>query len=316
MKLGLHLHPERGVDEVLSEARQADAQGFDSVWLGDHLVDTRGHDSPLGPLDSLTLMIAIGATTSRVRLAWGALNVGFRNPALLAKSLASLDQITHGRVICAVGAGSFKPEHDAYNIQFLADHDARLAHEREVLALLKELWTHPAPERVTFTGKYVQARDLPFSPAPYQRPHPPIWIGGESDATLELVRDLGDGWMMLTAGGSLATLEHLKRVANTARRPITIVRFANIFVGSSEDAAIEDGHVAYRTLAATRYGGGGASLAQFLADAIVGTPDDCLRRMRELEGLGINYLRTNCYDAGHQARVAELLLPRLGALAA
>jgi alkanesulfonate monooxygenase SsuD/methylene tetrahydromethanopterin reductase-like flavin-dependent oxidoreductase (luciferase family) len=316
MKLGMHLHAERGADEVLREAPQADTQGFDSVWLGDHLVDTRGQHNAHGPLDSLTLMVAIGAITSRVRLAWGALNVSFRNPALLAKSLASLDVITHGRVICALGAGSYKPEHDAYNIPFLADHDKRITHEREVISLLKELWTHPAPERVTFTGKFVKVHDLPFSPAPYQRPHPPIWIGGESDATLELVRDLGDGWMMLTAGGRLTTLERPKVILGAPSRLVTVIKFANIFVGSTHDEAVADCRAGYGALAATRYGAGGSSFDQFVAEGIVGTPEECCELLDALAAVGINYVRTNFYDAGHQQRVAELLLPRLQTITA
>src|SRR5690348_16892686 len=104
VKFGLLLHPERGVDAVLNEAREADRQGFDSVWLFDHLMDWRGHHGPDGPYDSFTLMTAIGAVTRRVRLAWAMLNPSFRHPAVLAKSLATLDHITRGRVICSLGA--------------------------------------------------------------------------------------------------------------------------------------------------------------------------------------------------------------------
>src|SRR6188768_3024929 len=108
MQYGLQLHSERGSDAVLREARLADAQGFDSVWLFDHLLGTRGDPQPSEPLDSLTLMIAVGAVTERVRLAWAMLNPSFRNPAVLAKMLATLDVITHGRVICSLGAGWFE----------------------------------------------------------------------------------------------------------------------------------------------------------------------------------------------------------------
>jgi alkanesulfonate monooxygenase SsuD/methylene tetrahydromethanopterin reductase-like flavin-dependent oxidoreductase (luciferase family) len=102
MKIGMLLHPERGVESVLEEARAADEQGFDSVWLFDHLLDIRGSQGPDGPLDSLILMTAIGAVTRRMRLAWAMLNPSFDYPAVLAKRLATLDQITHGRVICTL----------------------------------------------------------------------------------------------------------------------------------------------------------------------------------------------------------------------
>ena len=100
--------------------------------------------------------------------------------------LTTLDQLTSGRVICSIGAGWLKPEYVAYDVPFVDDHDERIAHEREVVLLLKELWTHPAPERVTFEGKHVRARELAFNPAPFQKPHPPIWIPGSG--SLETIR--------------------------------------------------------------------------------------------------------------------------------
>src|SRR5688572_12575864 len=76
----------------------------------------------------------------------------------------------------------------------------RIAQERGVIQLLKELWTHPAPQKVTFQGKYVQCHDLQFNPAPIQQPHPPIWVGGDSPATVDVVK--ADGWVMLTSGNA------------------------------------------------------------------------------------------------------------------
>src|SRR5205823_5620387 len=184
MKVGLTLHPERGLDALFEEARQADRQGYDSIWLGDHLMSPSGETSPDGPLDMFTLGTALGAWTMRVRIAWAMPNLGFRPPTVLAKMLATLDHTTHGRVIATVGSGWFKEEYEAYGIPLIDDHDERVEYAREVVMLLRELWTHPAPERVTFEGKHVRVRDLPFSPAPFQRPHPPIWFGGDSDATI------------------------------------------------------------------------------------------------------------------------------------
>src|SRR5205814_10335160 len=101
MKAGLSLHAERGLEAVFVEARCADEQGFDSIWLNDHMMEyPRGRDQlPERPLDSFTLMTALGASTKRVRLAWAMLNLGFRRPAVMARLLATLDGITHGRVM-------------------------------------------------------------------------------------------------------------------------------------------------------------------------------------------------------------------------
>ena len=133
-KIGILLHPERGIDAVFEEARQADQQGFDSIWLGDHIMG-HGYTGSDGPLDSFTLMTALGGITKQTRLAWSMLNPTFRYPAMLAKVLATLDQITKGRVICSLGAGSVPAETKAYGIPAIQDHDARVTYSREVVQL-------------------------------------------------------------------------------------------------------------------------------------------------------------------------------------
>src|SRR5690349_908197 len=146
-RIGVYINPEPTVPAaaILEQAQPPDRQAFASVWLGDHLIDYRNRVTPDGPYDSFTLMSAIGATTTSIRLAWGMLNPSFRNPAVLAKMLATLDVITQGRVVCSLGAGWLKPEYEQYDVPFIEDHDERIAQEREVVQLFKELWTRPAP---------------------------------------------------------------------------------------------------------------------------------------------------------------------------
>jgi len=234
MKLGLQLHADRGWDAVLQEARAADELGYDSVWTGDHLLGIRGEPRPDAPLETWTLMTAIGAVTKNVRIAFAMLNPSFRNPALLAKMLSTLDQITHGRVIASLGAGWFQDEYAAYNVPFIEDHDERIAHEREVALLLKELWTHPAPERTTFEGRYIRVKDLQFNPKPLQQPHPPIWIGGNSPSTQALVKEVADGWALLSAGNVSDTIAGARAAADWPSRPIEIA--AGLTVEPNEPA--------------------------------------------------------------------------------
>ncbi len=302
----MQLHQERGADAVLDEARLADAQGFDSVWLFDHLMGFRPgmEHAEDEPLETFTLMTAVGAVTRHTRLAFATLNLSFRRPAVLAKMLTTLDQITHGRVICSIGAGWFEDECRAYDIPFVADHDERVTREREIALLFKQLWTHPAPERTTFEGTYVQVYELPFNPAPFQRPHPPIWIGGDSEATLGLVRELSDGWVMLRSG-TRETLSAILSAPDWPSRPMTIVRNATIFVGTTHDAAVEDATRVYES----GRGGPAPSLEAYLQNAILGTPGECLTRIAELESWGVNYLRVGFPSVEHQAHFAEHLLP-------
>ena len=232
------------------------------------------------------------------------LNPNFRYPAMLAKVLATLDQITKGRVICSLGSGSVPAEHKAYNIPIVEEHDARVLHSREVVQLLKEVWTHPAPEKVTFKGQYVKTEDLAFAPEPYQKPHPPIWLGGESDATIQNVIDLADGWVMLTRGSADRLSQVLAR-SDWPKRPMTIVRVIRMFVAEDGDTAVAEARASFERDPVGK-GGPAATLDGFIQREIVGTPDDCLRRIAELEAGGTNYLRINFDTLQQQERAARL----------
>lgn len=301
------LHQDRGIDAVFEEARTADRQGFHSLWLFDHLSNPFGADTAEGPFDSFTLMAAIGAVTSRSRLAWAMLNLSFRRPVVLAKMIATLDHITKGRVICSVGSGWFKKEYEAYDIPLVDDHDDRADYGREVVRLFKQVWTHPAPETVDFDGKFVHARGLAFNPAPYQHPHPPIWIGGDSDATLASVKELADGWVMLTSGNP-TRLAELRAMPDWPTRPLAMMKNARIHVARTRDAALAE------VAAIVARGGRNvpATVEEFVAREVVGTPDDCVAKLSEIESWGIDHVRVDCIDAAHQDRIASLLLPRLG----
>jgi alkanesulfonate monooxygenase SsuD/methylene tetrahydromethanopterin reductase-like flavin-dependent oxidoreductase (luciferase family) len=316
MKIGLQLHPDRGVDAVLDEARVADAQGYDSVWLSDHIMNTRGEHRADGPLDLFTLAVAIGAVTQRTRLAWGTLNTTLRPPALFAKMLTSLDQITHGRVIATLGSGWNRAEYDAYNLPWIEDHDERAEAGRETIAFFKHVWSHPAPELTTWEGKYVQVKELPFNPEPYQKPHMPIWIGGESEPTMESVRQYGDGWMMLSAGGNPEKVAAALAHPDWPDRPMTLVKGGRIVVAAGRDDAIATARGDYEALQRTAPQIAPPSFEAFLDRELIGTPDECLEKLAGLEAIGVNYVRVNFPSEEMQERVARLILPRLAEVTA
>src|SRR4051794_32263945 len=295
LKVGMHLHPERGVDAVLAEARAADDQGFDSVWLADHLM--REPEDPDGGLDSFTLMTAIAAQTRNVRLAWGALNPSFRRPAILAKMLATLDMVSHGRGIGTLGSGSDKSESPPYELEWIEDHNARVAYGREVALVLKQLWTHPAPERTTFEGTYVHIRDLAFNPAPYQQPHPPIWAAGNSEATQKLVKELADGWMLLTRGDPRAVVEQARRAPDWPDRPLEIIAAARVIAA---DTVAEADRLARSMYEAAPAAVRAAPFEAFARDAVIGTPEMCAAALLERRAWGLTYVRMNFPDAQQQ----------------
>jgi alkanesulfonate monooxygenase SsuD/methylene tetrahydromethanopterin reductase-like flavin-dependent oxidoreductase (luciferase family) len=295
---------------VFQEAREAEAQGYDSVWIGDHLTYPAAEARPEGPLDSLTLMTAIGAITSRIRIAWGVLNPNFRRPLVTAKMLASLDHITKGRVICAVGAGSSAKEHYAYDVPWYEDHGERTEYAREMLRMWKRAFTHPAPETIDFDGRFIRAKGLQFNPQPYQRPHPPIWVGGESDATVETVRELGDGWILLSGGG----FDRIKRVTEAPdwpKRPMEVIKNVRVHVARTREAALADAKVSFERggrYMPTRFD-------DYLDMALVGTPEECLGVLDKVRAYGVTYLRVEFRDAAHQEQTSQLLLPAITELA-
>ncbi len=312
-RIGVFINPaaDTPAGAILEQAKTADRQGFDSVWLGDHLLDYRGEPYiGEGPVDSLTMMIAIGAATTRIRLAWGMLNPSFRNPAVLAKMLSTLDQITRGRVICSVGAGWLKPEYETYDIPFINDHDERVEHAGEVATLLKQLWTHPAPERVTFEGKYVRATDLPFNPAPYQKPHPPIWFGGDSEATLGLVKELGDGWVPLMRGEPDIVRE-LQAAPDWPDRPMSVIRLTRLIVAETRDGVMPEAEQAYEIVRKTATLTAPDSFEEFLEREVIGTPEECLEKIEAHEEAGIDHHLVTFESEDQQERAARLLLPLL-----
>jgi len=307
----MQLHADRGYDAVVEEARRADEQGFDSVWLSDHIMATNGQHKADGPLDLFMLMTAIAAVTQRTRLAWASLNLTLRPPLLFAKMLTTLDVISHGRVICSFGSGWNKDEWTVYNLPLIDDHDERAEYARELIVLFKQLWTHPAPEVTNFAGKFIKVEGLPFNPEPVQKPHPPIWIGGESEATLTTAKQLCDGWMALSAGGNREKLAELTGAPDWPSRPMTIVKGGRIVVRQARDDALRVAEAEYEAAKAVTPQFVAPTFAEFLEREIVGTADECLARIAEIESWGVNYLRLNFPSIESQDAVARLLLPDL-----
>ncbi len=309
-KLGMLLHPERGIDAVFEEARLADEQGYDSIWLGDHIMAHGEGSRPDLPFDAMTLMIGLGAATTRVRLAWSMLNVNFRYPAMLAKVLSTLDQMTKGRVICTLGSGSVPAEHKAYDIPIVEDHDGRVAFTREVVLLLKELWTHPAPEMVSFEGSRVRTQDLGFAPAPFQKPHPPIWPRWRVRCHRRHGEGAGGRLGHAARRGSEDRLQQVLSQPDWPTRPMTIVRQIRMFTAEDRETAVAEAKASFERNP-VGVGGAATDLDAFIAREIVGTPDECMTRIRELEAEGPNYLRLTFDSLDQQERVARLILPRL-----
>lgn len=201
-------------------ARAAEAAGLDSLWTAEHVVlpDPQAPPSPVPPetelLDPTVCLAFVAACTSRIRLATGIVILPQRNPVVLAKEFASLDRLSGGRLIFGVAAGYLKAEFDALGVPF-SDRGERTD---EYIDAIRELWT---AERPRFEGRYVRFSGIQSRPLPTTRPHPPIVIGGQSDAALRRALRRGDGWygFAMDPDATRSLLGRLRRLEGETGRP-------------------------------------------------------------------------------------------------
>jgi probable F420-dependent oxidoreductase len=173
---------------IQTTARMAEDLGFDSVWIPDHIVVPRAVEERYGPVyyDAIAVLAYLAGITSRVRLGTTVLVVPYRHPVVLAKQVASIDQLSHGRVILGIGVGWAEAEFALLQLAF-AERGPRTD---EALHLMHALWTQDAPR---FEGTYYTVSDLRFQPKPMQQPMP-IWVGGNSRAALRRTAEFATGW--------------------------------------------------------------------------------------------------------------------------
>jgi probable F420-dependent oxidoreductase len=175
--------------EVLRLGPEAEQQGYDSIWVMDHLFNAgyireRLEDKPYyHPMAMLSYM---AATTSRVTLGTSVLVLPYHNPVELAKYAATLDQMSGGRVTLGVGAGAMTEEFEALGIPLRE----RGSLTNESIAIMKELWANHSPE---YHSRRWNFGDVRFSPKPVEH-HVPLWIGGSSPGALRRTARVGDGW--------------------------------------------------------------------------------------------------------------------------
>lgn len=177
-------HDAPGVDAwtfTRERARRADADGFASFWLMDHFYNFHGRDAAAPFLDVWTALPALAVETKSIQLGPLVTPVGYRNPALLARMCATLDQLCGGRLYLGFGAGGYRPEYAAYGYDFPDKPSVRIAQMEEAVQLMKLMWTEP---RATFHGRYFRVEDAICEPKPLQKPHPPILIGGVGEKLL------------------------------------------------------------------------------------------------------------------------------------
>ena len=178
-----------GIDDLCAVATDAEAMGFDSLWVSDHII-TPGHmHGSVGPVffDAFVVLSHVSAMTTRVKLGTSVMVTPYRNPLVAAKLISSLDALSGGRVILGVGAGGAPDEFSALGIP----ESQRGVRTDEYLSAMIELWT---TDPSNFHGRFVDFENVKFGPKPLQTPHPSIWVGGRSDAALLRTVRFGEAW--------------------------------------------------------------------------------------------------------------------------
>lgn len=177
-------------EDLASKSRSCEELGYDSVWLVDHLLPIGDNPLTFPILECWTTLSALSVRTSRIRLGTLVTCNTFRYPSLLAKMASTVDVISKGRLEFGIGAGWFKPEHDAYGIS-LPNMSERAARLREAVRIIKLMWTQ---EKASFQGQYYSVKEAINNPKPLQKPHPTVWIGGQGEKImLPLIAEVGDG---------------------------------------------------------------------------------------------------------------------------
>jgi F420-dependent oxidoreductase-like protein len=291
---------------VVELASAGEDGGFASLWVMDHfyqLPALGGADQPM--LEAYTLLGALAARTSRAELGALVTGVTYRNPALVAKSVTTLDVISGGRAVLGIGAAWHDLEHDALGFDFPAPRE-RLDRLEEAVQICRALFTEDAP---TFDGRYYQLRAARNVPRPLRPGGPPIMIGGGGERrTLRLVAQYAD---RCNVSGDLDTVRHKLDVlrghcAAVGRDPtsVTTTRLGSLFLAATAAEADQ-----------TREALAGLAGPEFVAASTVGTEDEVVEQVGALLDAGIEEPIFNLPFADPAAvrRAGELLTGRFGA---
>jgi len=163
-------------------ARIAEEAGFDTATIGHH------HFMPGNMAAPLTFLAAVAARTERLRVGTGIFQLPVHHPVRVAEQVATIDQLSGGRISLGVGLGWWPVEYEVFGSRF----DERGARMEEALRILTLVW---GQENVSFTGRFWSFPELTVHPRPVQRPHPPLWVAGVADAAVERAARLGDAWL-------------------------------------------------------------------------------------------------------------------------
>ena len=273
LKVGVQLpEVERVVrwPELVEMARLAEGIGFDSLWVGDHLLYRRAEEDARGPWEAWSILAGLAAVTSRIQLGPLVACTAFHNPALLAKKADTVDEMSGGRLILGLGAGWNQDEFTAFGFPF----DHRVSRFEEAFTIIRTLLREGA---IDFRGTYYQARDCELVPRSRRPDGPPLMVGSEGGRMLRITVPHVEAWnaWYTSTGNRPEGIARLRAKVDSAcqeagRDPATLERTAAVLVQ-------------LRGGLGRREGGG--------AEPLKGTPTELAESLRAFAGEGISHVQ-------------------------
>lgn len=293
MKVGLFIftaddrydYSVRRYDAIREVAQRAEADGFDSIWLADHLLYRNPGEPTRGVWECWTILPALAEATRRVEIGTLVTCNSIRNPAVLAKMATTADEVSHGRLVLGVGAGWNEPEYQAYGLPF----DHRVDRFEEALQIIRPLLREG---HVDFAGKYYQARNCDNVPRGPRPQGPPLMVGGEGPRMIRLAARHADIWNTGYMGGPETMSDRLGKIdaacRETGRDRGTIGVTAQICLW-------------FPDLVARR--------PSFAESPLTGNAHEIAEAMRGYERLGVQHIMIQCepYSPESRRRLAEAL---------
>ena len=273
---------------------QAERLGYDSIWTIDHVIAPTANAEQFGLIyDPLIVMALAAGLTERIQIGVSVLVLPYRHGVLTAKMLASLDDLSNGRIILGVGAGWNAEESRILGVPF----EERGPMTDEYIRIMKTIWADPKP---TFSGKYTELSDVQMYPVPAQPGGPPIWVGGHSRPALRRTAEHGDAWHPInrTPDQLREGKAEIERLCQRFRRATPPAMTSRV------DARLLLDEYPYPQPAHAGH-------------MMVGNPDEMLDQIEELRAIGVEHLTLEFVGrdfADFQAQVeafATEVLPRM-----
>jgi probable F420-dependent oxidoreductase len=289
--------------DIAEFARRAEELGYDRVTTGEHVMDGQ---PPRPTLMTIPAMAAAAGATRNLRVMTGIVIAPLYHPVLLAKLVTTLDVISNGRLDFGIGISGQRDT----RIEFEAlEIPVRTRGRRtdEMLEVMKRLW---AEENVHHQGRFFKFEGVTLLPHPHQRPHPPIWVAGRSDAAMRRAALLGDGWYpyLFTVRRIKASNDTISQIASDAGRDLTGFHWGlnqptAIAQNANEAMGVAVAHVGQRYVTPER---SAEDIARALC--VTGTPKECVKAVEERIEAGVRDFNLGFLSGGSEEMFQQMEL--------